>query len=1525
MPKHYDAFICYNRKDKACVDVIVRRLIEDAKLTVWFDDRDLVAGCPFQEEMEQALAKSKCCVVFVGPSGIGPWQNEEMRLALEKVISRSIERVIPVLLSGVGLPHPENVLPSVLRRRAWIRIPEVGHDGEALGRLKNGILGAPPGKVTAWEVSDAFKLRCPFRGLLAFREKDSDLFFGREALTERLCSKVLDYPFLAVLGPSGSGKSSIVQAGMLPKLRDGRTLIAVFSPGERPVEELAFTLHGLCPDMGNSEDIFERLRRTKSALRFISRDYFGALKMRRLVIVVDQFEEIFTRCKDENQRRCFLALLLDAVALPNAGVIVIVTLRSDFIGRCAQYPDLNMWVIDHLAQIGAMSEDNLRCAVAEPARLVGLEFEKGLVAQIIEDAKFATGELPILEHALLELYNNRVGRHLSFKAYREIGGIQGALVKRAEAEFAKLDTNERKILRKMFVLCLILPGDGAEDTRRRATKEELITIGRPRKVAEALIERWASARLLTTRRERGLETVDVSHEALIRRWERIKDWMREDREKARSTQALRRAAADWQRESLNSDYLFQGVRLARVEEVFMNEPSLLTGLEERFIRASLAQREHERQRRLRRAQLSTAAVLLVLAVVGYLAFNWRDSESRSRRQLIRSYWEKAHEYREQDKILLFLHTIVEAVGLRPEDDTRENILRDAASYNPKWYLLHILNHNGPVKGAVFDNSETRVLTWSSDGTAQLWEASTGKRLIPAMRHEGGVEGAEFNTAATRIVTWSKSGTVRIWDTDSGRPISALLRQRGNVRGAQFNKEETRILTWGGNDVRLWAAEDGRPVGGRPRPLFFSVFGATFNKEGSRVLAWGSPRGSIKMWDAESGEPVDSAYEYSGAINGAMFNPSDTHFLTWNVSGELLLWDAQRVEPVSVPLELGQGLWGATFNADGSRILTWGFGGEVQLWDTETLKAIRRPFRHGGYVVGARFDSAEKRVLSWGYDGYVKLWDVMSGESIGRPLKHERAVNGAIFSFDETQVLSWSDDGAARVWDSQTGNPLSTALTHERRVVGSVFDSSSTRILTWGDDNMVRMWRSTDSEPTERNLEHRASVWGASFSANETRVLTWGLDGTRIWNAVNGQPIGPSRRPKLGANGRAGVRGASVNADETQILTWRRDGTVRLLDASNAEPIQAPIRHRYEVLGATFNPTEDLILSWQSESIFLWESSSGRQIGRPIKHQGRIAGATFNVNGTEILAWSVDGVVRIWSSSYSKPISRPMRHEDRVIGATFNSDESKILSWSDDGTARLWDTSTSKMIGAALKHEDGILGAAFDTEEARVLTWSRDGTARIWSVEKSSQLGKPFEHQKAVLGAMFDASENRVLTWSDDGTARLWDARSYEPAGALLRHRDSIQGATLNAVETQVLTWSKDGNVRLWDVGTSEPIGPPMKHGGWVEGADFDSSQDRILTWSLDQTARIWDISGDLDLPADVLELQVQALTGTEFVTSTRDIQCIAGERWRRIRDEYESRARRHSRFCKFPDNNYWLKNRSRDDKEGALSEVESDY
>ena len=791
----------------------------------------------------------------------------------------------------------------------------------------------------------------------------------------------------------------------------------------------------------------------------------------------------------------------------------------------------------------------------------------------------------------------------------------------------------------------------------------------------------------------------------------------------------------------------------------------------------------------------------------------------------------------------------------------------SALYRP---TVGFVGHQGAVAGAAFTADESRILTWSPDGMARLWDVDTGTGIF-SMDHGAPVRGATFNATESRLLTWSGDRTVRLWDAEVGAEIHNAMRHEREVSGAVFSADERQVLSWSADrTARLWDIETGAEI--HTLSHLGEVLGAVFDREDRHVLSWSSD-GTARLWDVETGEVIHTM-DHHGDVLGALFSTQARRVLSWSSDGTARLWDVETGAEL-LTMRHEDDVLGAVFSADESSVLSWSTDNTVRLWDAETGAEIHT-MRHEGDVSGAVLSSDERLVLTWSgdetaglwaaetTDNTARLWDAKTGAHI-HTMRHEGELIGAVFSADESRILTWSWDDTARLWDAETGAEV-FAMRHENDVLGAAFDADETRILTWSQDGTVRLW-DADAVPEVLVMSHEGNAQGAAFSANESRVLTWSWDDTvRLWDAVTGALVLTMRHE-------GDVSGAIFNANENHILTWSRDGTARVWDARTGAQIFS-MRHQGDVAGAAFSRDESRILTWSRDGTAqLWDRRMGDQPITVMRHGGYTWGGAFSADESRIITWSWDGTARLWDALNGTEIL-VMRHEGDVSGTAFSADESRILTWSDDDTARLWHVETGAEI-LVMRHEGNVSGARFSADESRILTWSWDGTARLWNAETGATI-HTLRQSSWVVGAAFNADESRILTWSSDGTVRLWDAQTGSEI-LVMRHEYGVRGAAFSDDGTRVLTWSSDSTARLWDTGTGDEI-VAMRHQRDVRGAAFGADESRILTWSRDGTVRLWPnwrSIEELETHATSIVNRLRPLSGAERCQAYLDVDgCV---------------------------------------------------
>ncbi|MEM7538229.1 MAG: TIR domain-containing protein, partial [Chloroflexota bacterium] len=629
----YDVFLSCNDDDIPVVEALASRLEDEAKLKPFFAPWHLVPGKLIQESLEEALGAASTCAVFIGSSGIGSWANEQMRVAIQRRVDQRDFRVIPVLLPGASRGQRGH-LPAFLTQTVWVEFQEDLKEEDAFLDLIAGVRGTPRGRrgVALYEGER------PYLGLEVFQEQHARFFFGRRADTDWLVDYLKSSRFLAVIGPSGSGKSSLVRAGLVHALRQdelptsSQWPLAIIKPGERPIESLAMSLGNLTNRVGSIRNLIDDLQKNTQELHLAVRyalvdkpsDY-------RAVLIVDQFEEVFTQCHDEQEQKSFIDNLLYASAVDGGQTVVVLTMRADFYGECTIHPDLAVRITQDQMLIASMTEQGLREAIVQPAHLVGLTFETGLVDTLLNDIQAEPGKLPLLAHTLLELYRQRDGHQMTFEAYRSIGGVRGAIAHRAEAIYNGLTEAQQQDARRIM-LRLIQLNETAKATRRRAMMDELSPSDEHTEDVDKTLQLLIEGRLLVTdtlqdKDNQEQDVVDIAHEALAQEWSRFQTWIDDEAGALRLHNRLSETTKEWTEDKESSTYLYRGKRLERVLQELPADA--LSPQEQAFVEASVTeQKKAQRKKRVRILIQTLAAGIGVLLVALIIMLYQRYNSTR---------------------------------------------------------------------------------------------------------------------------------------------------------------------------------------------------------------------------------------------------------------------------------------------------------------------------------------------------------------------------------------------------------------------------------------------------------------------------------------------------------------------------------------------------------------------------------------------------------------------------------------------------------------------------------------------------------------------------------------------------------------------------------------------------------------------------------------------------------------------------------------------------------------------------------
>jgi WD40 repeat protein len=1467
----YDLFISYANADRAWVEGYLLDGLIQAGVRC-HTEAAFALGVPRLLEFERAVQESQRTLLVLSPAYLAEGFTQFTDLLAQSYGLKSATwPVIPLILQPVELP-PRLALLTTLDATDPANWPQV------IARLCAEPQQAAPGP--------APRPACPYPGMVPFSEDDSERFFGREREAQELLERLRLHPFLAVIGPSGSGKSSLVFAGLLPALRKsglfgpGGWLVRTVRPGKAPLAALAAALGG---DPASLAETIPALLATEPDTR-------------RLLLVVDQFEELFTLTRTDAEP--FQRALLRLAETPNCYVVL--TVRADF------YPDLMaapLWpeIQAHRAEVLPLDEDGLRQAIARPAENAGVFVEGTLVERLIADAAGEPGVLPLVQEALVLLWERLVRRFLPLSAYEALGGagrtgLQAAMARRADVVLADLTLEQQAIARRMF-LRLVQFGEGRADTRRQQPVSALRAAGDTPGAFERTLEHLAQNRLLTlSGEERAADRqVDIAHEALITGWPTLQTWLSQRREAEQTRRRLEAKAAEWERLGQSTGGLLDEVELAEAErwlgspyaaDLGRSEalPALVAASRE-AIETARREKEATRRRELEQAQALAAAerrraeeqalfskrlrarlvIAVTLALIAILAAvgagygftravaERNRAEQQAHLALSRQLAVQSTSELDANNYDLALLLAIEA-GRAADTAEAFAALRQAFAY-PGRPLLILSGHTGPVWQAVWNADESRILTASWDGTARVWDAQTGEELLILSGHTDPVWQAAWNADESRILTASEDSTARVWDAQTGEELLILSGHTGGVKQAVWNRGESRILTASKDGTaQVWDAQTGEEL------LTLSghtgeVNQAVWNADESRILTVGYD-GAARVWDAQTGEELLTLSGHTGEVNQAVWNRDESRILTasWDYSARV--WDAQTGERLLVLSHVRSSVNQAVWNADESRILTVGYDGAARVWDAQARAELLTPGEelltlsaHRCGVTEAAWNADENRILTAGCDrcdfvgrvvqrcseGEARVWDAQTGEELLVLSGHTDWVNQAVWNADESRILTASNDGTALVWDVSATLNTGVQMREELLVLSS----------------------------------HNGGVSQAVWNADESRILTAGCDrrdetgqcseGTaRVWDAQRGETL-------VVLSGHTGeVNQAVWNRDESRILTAGEDSTARVWDAQTGEELLTVSGYR-----AVWSADESRILTASEDGTTrVWDAQTREELLVLSGHNGTVYQVVWNRDESRILTASWDRTARVWDAQTGEELAVLSGHGWAVNHAVWNADESRILTASWDGTARVWDAQTGEELLTLSGHKYWLGQAVWNRDESRILTagcdrrdekwdglsaWQcSEGTARVWDAQTGEELLVLSGHTREVNQAVWNRDESRILTAGEDGTARLWDAQTGEELLTVSGYR-----AVWSADESRILTTNR-WSARVWDVSDLSKMGAQVKeelvilssHTGGVNQAVWNTDGSRILTAGCDRrddfgrclknTARVWD-------------------------------------------------------------------------------------
>ncbi len=1094
------------------------------------------------------------------------------------------------------------------------------------------------------------KILNPYKGLHAFQAEDTANFFGRERMIGELLiylNQPHEVHFLAIVGPSGSGKSSLTKAGLLPAVQQEglsgwkQAHTVTMSPGSQPFARLKKVLNPLLGKLSTE---------SSAQVQNVDIDFsevIGYLSLRSegLILLIDQFEELFMLVDDEAVRSRFLERLIALITDPHSRVWVIITLRADFYDRPLFYPRFGELVGRSTWVVLPLKGSELEQAIVGPTMRTGLALQPGLLGQIIADVNEQPGALPLMQYALTELFDLREGYLLTTKAYHEIGGVSGATARRAQQLYHNLGPADREVVRQIF-LRLITPAENSGYTRRRVPLQVLLSTGGA--VVQTMLDNYGKYRLLTFDRDSATQipTVEIAHEALVDAWSQLRAWLDEIRDDLRVYQRLTSAVKEWIESDYDPSFLATGVRLTQLEALGSASPIALSGEERAFIHTSKEQRDrlrredtvrtrHEHAQRLafeasNLLDRGMSGELPALLAIESLETEYSPPADAS---LLRAL---EFGFIQQQFVGGVLHVV--ATVFSPDD---KSVLTGGRDKTVKLWSVEtgrILQtfglHDGEVSGIAFSPDGQFIVTSSYGDVARIWDNATGVCLRTLSGHQSSVVSVAWSPDSHYIVTGSVDQTARLWDANTGQILHILPVKQGAVLDVAFSPDSQIIMTCAGDAIYLWDL----PTGELLRVLrghFEAVRSGVFSPDGQYVLT-GSDDKTAQIWDVTTGQKLITMTGHTDAVRRALFLPDGLHIITASFDKTVRLWDATTGTERHVLARHLDSVWSVAVSSDGSYFVTGSGGAGDQMAQVWGLRQESEPliFRgHTGWVTGVAVSPNGLFAATTSEDGTARLWKIKDGEEIRRFTGHTGALMYVDFAPSGKYILTSSEDGTARLWDIQSGQEVHVFKGNGEQLTGVSFLPDQRHILTGSHDGTAQMWDVETANVVHHFIGHDDTVYMAKASKDGQLLLTTSADNTaRLWDIHTAQSL-------LVFQGHTDiVIGAAFSPDGRFVATTSRDRTVRLWDIQDASELHSFIGHTGLVRCVEFSPNgQCIITSSEDKTARLWDVQTAQTLRVFSGHEAGIWRVAFTPDGESILTGAADNIARLWRTDYQSVI------------------------------------------------------------------------------------------------------------------------------------------------------------------------------------------------------------------------------------------------------------------------------------------------
>ncbi|MCP4345291.1 MAG: PQQ-binding-like beta-propeller repeat protein, partial [Desulfobacterales bacterium] len=1298
---------------------------------------------------------------------------------------------------------------------------------------------------------------------------------GRQNDVEKLIGRIKEprHKLIVLHGPSGVGKSSILEAGSEPALRQ----LAVDSRNVLPVPVRTYkdwAVHlgkSMCEALAEMGLELPALPDTLDSLLAELRQNADE-KQRNLltVLIFDQFEEFFFAHQTFEKRKSFYSFFKSCLDMPY--VKAIISLREDYLHHLLDIPGLNIIEQDILGKnirysLGNFTSDNARQMIRQLTQRAEIPMEEALIDRVVQDlSEDSQGVRPIeLQIAGYQLQAGKIAFLNQYESKEQlIEGFLNEIIGDYARKDITGDCGEENREAALMILYLLTDD---QNTRPLKTRAEIISGLKNNEISiddeqADLIFRILEGSNLLFLIPGNPDRYQIVHDYLVKLIRQRADVLLGDldtRRKKRELQAHIKAEEEKKQKEQDKKERERQKRLLRISvAVGFLFAGLAVAMGWFYVQAEKAKKDVVEYAK----QLETSKQKAVLS-----ATKAKSAEEQAVYNLVLGFEEKAellvnsgitnNNPDDFQKAWMFTLTALQqevgnrtlpvSIGRMAMPRLRNNIMFWF------WSSPDLSSHSFSVSSVSFSPDGTRIASGSDDNTVRLWDVETGKELSVFKGHSSLVSSVSFSPDGTFITSGSADNTVRLWDVETGKELSAFEGHSSSVSSVSFSPDGRRIAS-GSHDktVRLWDVETGKELS-----VFkgHSVNSVSFSPDGRRIAS-GSPDKTVCLRDVETGKELRVFKGHSSYVYSVLFSQDGRFIVSGSHDKTVRLWDVETGKEVIVFKGHLSDVKSVSFSPDGTLIASGSKDNTVRLWDVETGKEVSVLKGHSSEVNSVSFSPDGRRIASGagslsGKDITVRLWDVKTIRELSLFKGHSSKVTSVSFSPDGTLIASGSYDNTARLWDVETGKELIVFKGHSSSVNSVSFSPDGMRIASGSLDNTVRLWDVETGKVVNVFKGYSSSVNSVSFSLDGTLIASGSDNTVRLWDVETGKELIVFKGHS------SSVNSVSFSPDGTLIASGSLDNTVRLWEVETGKELTVFKGHSSSVNSVSFSPDGTLIASGAGSflndgTIRLWDVETGSKLSVFKGHFSSVTSVSFSPDGKLIISGSADNIVRLWDVETGKELSVFRGHSSSVRSVSFNPDGTRIASGSSDNTVRLWDVETNIEPSVFKGHSSSVNSVSFSPDGTRIASGASDNTVRLWDVETGEELSVLKTYSSSVRTVSFSSGGRCIASGFYGNTVRLWDVETGEELSVLKGHSFRVDEVSLSPDGTRIASGvnsfsGRDNTVHLWDIEMGKELSVFKGHSSIVSSVSFSLDGRYIASGSGDMTVRLWDIETGKEL------------------------------------------------------------------------------